>query len=56
MSLKKIKLSSEEEEVHIESIFNNAMDTLGEDRNLPQSETIQICIEISIQISIEISI
>lgn len=38
MNLKKVKLSTEEEEGHIEAIFNNAMDTLGEDRDLPQSK------------------
>lgn len=37
MGLGKIKLSTDEEEAHIEAIFNNAMDTLGEDRHLPQS-------------------
>lgn len=37
LSLKNVKLTTSDEEELIETVFNNAMDTLGEDRHLPQS-------------------
>lgn len=48
MNLKKVKLLTDEEESHIEAIFSNAMDTLGEDRKLPQSRVMHLLLNIEL--------